>query len=295
MLNNISVLSWDDDVLSDNYDNPETYSSNGVEIHHTRILYFSGESLASSQRRSNQGNDDSVLQSTWEAIRERKTFDTTVEKTAQMLFMGILNIGSNEMSKAMAGTESFAQERTTLIAKARGIFNMIVLGGDESYTVASHSVGGISDLDKATMTSLTIASGMPEQLFVGTAPGGLNADGESHRSLWNNTVSDHQQDKYKNNLMWLYEIAGFSGFDIVFAPLDELTETQLAALHEKRIKAATEAVKWDLVTPNEARVVITSGGSISDVDGSNPIDKTVGAAFSSEAESDYQAALDNMK
>lgn len=216
--------------------------SSSTPVHASRVLHFRGAKLPPQLRLRNRGIDDSILQAPWDQFRNREVSDHAMADVANELRIAKLKL--NDMADvAVSDRAEYFDTRMHQIAKHKSFLNMLLLGPNEEYLHEQGTVSGMGELDDITRKSLQAVTGMPEQVLMGSAPSGLNTDGESHRALWANVIAAYQRMRYKQLLVALYDImfaAQNSTFDldaigswkVEFEPLDELTEQGKANLRK---------------------------------------------------------------
>jgi len=260
-LQNLVVLDWseatpesiDSDPRSDTFGRPLRYYVNpraggasytgGQIVHASRMIYFGGAILPPKLRAENNGVDDSVLQSVWDQIRNKTANDRGLAAISGEMKTSVLNM-EQLADLELSDQAEYFDIRMRQLARQKSSLNMVLLGKGETYTNAAGTVSGMGELDDKLRQAMQAVTGMPEQLWIGNAPGGLSTDGESHRNLWANVISSYQTNKYDPSLRKLYEVmfAADSGpwggtapeeWMIQFKPLDELTEHGKADLQLK--------------------------------------------------------------
>jgi phage-related protein (TIGR01555 family) len=147
-------------------------------------------------------------------------------------------------NKAVGDQAALFNARMRLMAQSLGMLNMAVLGAGEEYETNDGSVAGFGDLDDAAKEALAAVTGIPLTRWFGLAPGGLNADGESQRGMWNDVVSASQEYFLRPPLTRLYRVvyAAKEGptrgaipksFKVEFCPLEEPTRKEIADYRHK--------------------------------------------------------------
>ena len=223
----------------------------GQQVHHSRILVFPGRRLPSSIRYSNRGIDDSVLESVWDAIRNKTSVDQAAASICQELKLNVMKIEGLANMSTSDQADTF-EMRMKVLARTKSLLNMVLMGEGETFESLATPMSGFDQLDANAKEALSAATGMPITLLFGEAPSGLNTDGESHRTLWGNVVAGVQHGVLRDPLTQLYTVlyAAKDGptkgeapasWNVEFLPLDELTETEQAAL--EKTHAETDAIR----------------------------------------------------
>ena len=266
-LQNLVVLDWsevtpigfDTSPRSTTYRQPKVYNVSpgaggwvdpgaksalvsGATVHASRMVYFHGAKLPPQQRYQNQGLDDSIQQSVWDQLRNTSTLDHSLAALAAELRITVLRM--RDLSDVQVSDEAdYFDYRMRELAKHRSVLNTVLLAEGEEYQHHPGTVTGMAELVGTTRQSLQAVTGMPEQLWIGNAPGGLSTDGESHRNLWANVIGAYQATKLLPLLEQIYAVifaakAGPwggkapAGWRIAFRALDELTTQGEATLRK---------------------------------------------------------------
>lgn len=255
----VTPIEVDNDIGSPTFGRPLRYriSANvggrygsGLEVHASRLLYFWGSRLPRQDRLWNYGVDDSVLQSVWDQMRNTATLSHSIAAIVAEMRISVLKM--RDLSDVQVADEAaYFDYRMRELAKHKSVVNTVLLGDGEEYQHVSGTVAGMAELKATTQQDLQAVTGMPEQVWLGSAPGGLNTDGDSHRQLWANVISSYQTVKLEPILVPFYRVlfaaqegpwkgVAPDGWALKFNPLDELTENGVADLRKK--VAETDAI-----------------------------------------------------
>ncbi len=239
-----SPLRWDSDPHSSNFRRPELWSISpnsgsqspltGKSVHWSRCLYVAGTWLPARMRIANQGRDQSVLQAAWEAIRNLTTIDQSGAIHSQELSIPVLKLADLEAHSASEQAAAF-NLRMAALAAGKSSLNMILLGTGDDYSHREVSLAGFDKIALRAKEAICAAVEMPMVVLFGEAPGGLNADGASHRTLWDRVIAGYQQEILTPVLERLYKLLYRQqegptngvvppAWEIIYHPLDELSE-----------------------------------------------------------------------
>ncbi len=196
------ALIWDGDPRSSNFRRPLIWQISpqsgtinaytGTQVHWTRILYVPGEPLTPRLRTYNRGMDYSIVQAAWDAVRNLTTVDQAGATHSQELSVPVLKIGDMRAQSAAEQQQSMSI-RMSLLARSRSLLNMILIGPEENYEHREVSLGGFDKVAERAKEAVACAFKMPIIVLFGEAPGGLNTDGASHRTLWDRVIAAEQQ------------------------------------------------------------------------------------------------------
>lgn len=291
----ISKVENNTDVMSPNYGFPERYHIDGTVVHRDRLVIFDGDPLLPDADRyitptninRNDGMGESVLTPIYQdiirAVGTRQAAFQLVNRASETIVSGDFQSLSetNEGQSKLADLQSIADQlsifKVALLDKAPGE------GIDVSNLSASF--GSVPEILMSYLQVLSAGSDIPATRFLGQAPGGLNATGESDLENYYNNIEAQQKHRVRPALMKLLKIQGPSMFgdqwdmtnvDIEFRPLWNLSEEE-----ESRIRlndaqvlaqmAATErfsdqelmayAVKHGLIDEEEAEQEVSVDGA----------------------------------
>ncbi len=307
----VAVLRYESDPQNPDYQKPSLYwvttsfgglggrrgqGANTHEVHASRMVSFVGMELPPQEFLRNGGYNDSVVQSVWAAIRNRESMDHGIG--ALIAEMRITTLKMRELAGiGVDAEEEYHATRMRMIAMEKALLNMVMLGDGEEYTHHPGTVAGMGEASAIVQNALQAQTAMPEQVWLGNAPGGLSTDGESHRRLWANEVSSYQTDNYTPPLTEIYTVmfAASEGpwegvapenWQIEYNPLDELTQQGKAQLRKTAVDADAVEILSGVLDPQfVARGRHGPQGSFDDLP---PIEE---ATFESGPELDIGAIL----
>lgn len=264
----VSPATWETDVTVPGYGEPSMYqvlpqSQGGTAaglpsnlVHASRLLRFGGARLPRRLRAANGGHDDSVLQRPWDTIRR---FCETEQATARIVqsfeittlsIAGLSNIMQHEDGAALIDA------RMAMLAKGLSIINTYLLDADggEQLTKTSSSVAGLAEIRQGFAESVAKAARYPMTILFGSAPAGLNTDGESGIQTWHKSTRVYQEKDLAPEIEKLYRVlfrakegptGGVEpdGWRLEWLALDEPSEQTTAELRHK--VAETDAIYLD--------------------------------------------------
>lgn len=227
--------------------------------HESRVIQFRGAELSPSLRTSNSGFDDSVFQASWDPIRNLTSMEQVGATLAQELNIAVFKINSLQ-GRQLSDQAALFDARMTEIAIAKSVTRSVILELGEEYSNLGSNVSGFNELHEAAKTSYSAATGIPQVVAFGEAPGGLNTDGESHRNLMAQGTSAWQVARLEEPLTKLYRMLFWATtrgepetWKVEFLPLNEPTATEDATV--RATTASTDAVYITngVLTPDEVR------------------------------------------
>lgn len=250
----ISQVQYETDPFSPMYDTPRYYMINGQKVDVSRLLVFDGRPLFNSAsmnilqnfRFNPAGFGESVLIPVYDALVR---FAGTQEGAYHLVNMAsVLLVKCDKLLELQAsGAGDRALYALNKMAEQISIYRAGVLQGKD-LDVAQHSAtfGSVPELLQTFAQILAAGSDIPATRFLGQAPGGLNATGESDLENYYNNVASWQNTVLKPNEIKMYNILGVScfgrekwqsikpEFDIEYKPLWNLSETEQATVDNTR-------------------------------------------------------------
>lgn len=247
--NRINKAEFEQDALSPNYGRPSIYTINGHRVHRSRLLIFDGQPLAPNGLNDlvptgvvsrNDGFGESVLEAllddlTYATGTRQGAFNLVNSASIWLMKTDVLSLEETEPGKArLEELESMAQQvsmyRAAIMDNAEG----------SDLTTVSPSFGSVPELVITFLQVLSAGGDIPATRFLGQAPGGLNATGDSDLENYYNSIGADQNQRLRPQLIKLLGVLGPSvlgtSFDIrqiriTFAPL-----WNLSALDESTVR-----------------------------------------------------------
>lgn len=256
-------------------------------IHTSRVLHFRGRGRPPSLRHSTghvvagglsfggtRSPDDSALRAVWDEIRNLSQTMAGGATLAQELRESVLKIAG---LRAMATADQAAevQARLGLMAKAKSLLGMIVLGENDEYDNRSNPPTGFRELSSEAQSMLSAVTGIPLTILFGQAPAGLTSDDKAGRESWDNVVSD-EQGGIAPHLVRLYNAIfaateGVSGGTAPvsvrpkFRPLHEASEAEQAATYKTTTEADAILLDRGVVSAEQVAGRFTADGYQTDL------------------------------
>lgn len=232
-------------------------------VHASRLAVLIGDPLTPSDQ-SNSRLGYPLADRWWDAIRDMGSVSASGARAAQELSVGIFKVGT--LAAKQTGTEATSFiERMALMALGKSIAQAVVLNGDEEYRRESIPAAGFDSFSDTAREMLSLVTGYPEQLLFGTAPGGLNTDGDSWWRAWTNVVAAYQLRRYMDPIRWicriLYAEAGGepAKWEVSFNPLGALDSKSRAEVRLLTAQADAIEIANTVLLPEEVRERYSSG------------------------------------
>lgn len=264
-----SALEYDGDVRSANYRNVKYWSlspartpisgrSDLGKVHYSRVVYLPGNRLPPSLRLQNGGYDESVLQSVWDKARNLEVVDQAGAILSQEIKIDVLKVAGLS-SIAVGDQAEYFDTRMKLIAKQKSLLGILILGDDEEFSTRSANISGYASLHDRAKEAFASVCDTPQTVMYGSAPSGLNTDGDSSRKNFDKAIARYQMMTMYRPLKKVYTLCyaakkgAFKGvipesFRIAFESLECLTVKERAEL--EKIHADTDGIRveWGFVT-----------------------------------------------
>lgn len=280
-ISRISRVSWDTNPLSEGYMRPDTFLVNGQELHVSRSLVWDGEPLfdpydfALTNFRSNlAGFGPSKLAPIWDdiikAVGTRQAAYQLIQVNNAILIavndlqdLGSTNPGQANLNALKDVANQLSVYRAAMIDKEKA-----------TITQSAASFGSVPELIITFIQILSAASDIPATRFLGQAPGGLNATGESDLENYYNVIDAFQQQRIAPALKRVYDIVGFQLYprlwakervklNFHFPPLWNASELEQAQTASAEIDNVLKLHEQGLITPEKVIEELNSKGALS--------------------------------
>jgi phage-related protein (TIGR01555 family) len=206
------------DPFDPNYDKVNEMLVQGVRTHESRMCVLDGEALFGRNtqlllqnfRFNPNGFGESIL---------APLYDTLVQVTgtrqgayhlvnlASCLVVGVKSL------RALTATSNKAEDKIKEIVNMLSIYRGEVVDGDDvEFKPYNASFGSVPELVMTFMQFLSAGSDIPATRFLGQAPGGLNATGESDLENYYNNIASWQQRRLKPIQLRLFNWLGYNEF-----------------------------------------------------------------------------------
>lgn len=263
----LNPIEYDGDANSPRYGLPAMYSvapqSPAVgnvlvpRVHYSRLIYLDGNSVSRATRLGQNGFGDSVLESCWDQIRHVSEHGAAGAVLGQEQHVNVLKM-ANLAAMSMGDAASALLERIRALSAGKSLLNMIVLGAGEEYQVHPANASGFAEIGRSSKEDLSATSRVPMPLMFGVSPGGLNSDGKSWQTAWNENVAAYQTKKVRPALLAIYRPLakqvglGPTGWDVAFKALDQPGELDRSQI--ELYQAQSDQVKIDSCVLDAAEV-----------------------------------------
>ena len=215
-------------------------------VHYSRVIEIKGIEIPSSEASLIPMEFRYWGLSVFQRVQDRlKELGSSFSSLANLL--NELTIGKykyKDLAQIMASDEGgeLVQKRLQAMDLMKSVFHSVLLDTDESFERDTLSFGGVSDVMYQFMMMTSAATGYPMTKLFGISPGGLNSTGDADMYQYYDMVKARQESDLLPILDRLIKIISewqrIPEPEIVFNPLEQMTEKEQAELEEK--KANTE-------------------------------------------------------
>jgi phage-related protein (TIGR01555 family) len=203
------------DPRSAKFGEPEYYTIRTVgdrgptwsqRVHESRVISFPGARTSRQKKAQNSGWDDSIIQKTFDVIRDYNAVHSSSAQLAQDFAQAVYKIkGLADMLSA--DDDEDVLKRLAFLDLARSVARAIPLDAEsEEFERKTTPVTGLPDLIDRQTQRLSLALGIPVSRLIGTSPGGLNNTGENEQRNLNNAVRAMQATVIRPRLSWIIDL-----------------------------------------------------------------------------------------
>lgn len=280
----VNKIEIDNDVLSPNYGHPHIYYVNGQAVHRSRLLIFDADPLLPvadpTVTRFNLNRNDgfgvSVLLPIYDdlmrATGSRQAAFHLINLASVMIMSGdfqslLETKRGNDMAGHLQGIlDQVSIYRAAMLPKTPG--STFELGQ------LSSSFGSVPELLMSFLQVLSAASDIPATRFIGQAPGGLNATGESDLENYYNMIAAKQEHRLKPQVHKFLQLIGRSTFGrdfnddnliIDFPKLWNMSELEESQVNTNETNAIVSMVQNGIISSEEAVEQLKSKGILDEM------------------------------
>lgn len=212
----LSRVDWDNDPFKAGYDRCEGLRINGQQVAYNRMIVFDGDPLigyANNSLLANQGYNpcgfgESKITSLYDLLIHN--FGTQ-QAAYHLVNLSSVLLMSVENLRSLQATGSPALDKMNEIVEQLSIYRGAVLDGkDAKIEQHSASFGSVPELVLTFCQLLSAASDIPATRFLGQAPSGLNATGESDTRNYYDMIDSMRNIKIANAERQIIDFIGAS-------------------------------------------------------------------------------------
>lgn len=220
-------------------------------IHYSRVIELKGVEIPSSEASlipmEYRYWGLSVFQRIQDRLKELGSSFSSLANLLDELTIGKYKCKDLAMIMASEDGGERVQKRLQAMDMMKSVFHSVLLDTDEAFERDTLSFGGVSDVLYQFMMMTSAATGYPMTKLFGISPGGMNSTGDADMYQYYDMVKAKQESDLMPILDRLVKIISewqrIPEPEIVFNPLEQMTEKEQAELEEK--KANTEYRKME--------------------------------------------------
>jgi hypothetical protein len=159
----------------------------GAVVHESRCLVWPGQPTTEDRRRVLNGWEDSVIQRTYEALRQIGENYSASSMLLGRISQAIYKI--RDFYAMIAGNrEDVLRRRMDIIEQSRSRSRAILLDTEESFENVSQPMSGVENVIDRSILRLASAARIPVSVLMGQSPQGMNASAEGDLEIWADEV-----------------------------------------------------------------------------------------------------------
>lgn len=266
-----------------NFGKPTYYNcimdSGNVNVHHSRILRFTGRELPQWEVQVELYWGMSEVEIIFDELRKRDYSSWNI--VSLLTRAQILSIEEPQLAGLMSGANGGNQAYTNFanrmesISKLLNNQGLLVLGKDGKLQQTTYGFGGISDVYHEFMKDLAASCEIPYEIIFGRESG-LGSNSEGSLQLYDNLIAEKRMSEADPSMDKLIPVVCQSTFGFVpdeldhsWSPFRSLSEEQRNNLARGTTDSVVTAFNSDLVTKKEARQILkrasSTNGMFSDI------------------------------
>ena len=231
-----------------------TFGSNPMWVHESRVLRFDGGRLPLYQRNLRLGWGAKRFESIKEEIERYCNGNEYALQALTRLSQDVLKLDGLTNILATEGGDVAVQKRMQMIDMVRSMMNSIAIDGTDEYDRKGLSLTGIKEIIEQFEIALCSCTGIPATKLFGRSPAGMNATGKADLENYYNMVANIQKNKVKPNLVRLIEMIGACSeyniklpdvWHVEFEPLWSMSKAEKADV--EKTKADAQRAKADSI------------------------------------------------
>lgn len=226
------------------------------KIHYSRVIRLEGVELPYWQRIAENGWGQSVLERLWDRL---VAFDSTTQGAAQLVYKAHLRTYKVEKLRDLiaVGGKAFEAllQQIQMIRQYQSNEGMTLMDSTDTFEAHQYSFSGLSDLMLQFGQQLSGALQIPLVRLFGQSPAGLNSSGESDLRTYYDNIAQQQDTCLRTGMATVLDVLCRSelgrplpeGFDFLFRPLWQLSDTEKAEIAGKVTTAVGDAYESQII------------------------------------------------
>lgn len=234
-----------EDISDPDYGYPKYYTvtdpagGGSVNIHHSRVIRFTGNTLPFWEEIAEMQWGASVVESIFDELRKR---DNVSWNIAQLTFMANIRVlKMQDLGQLLAATDNESQAELLRTLEAQNMLlnnmGMQVMDAADGLETHQYTFGGLADCYQQFIMDISGAAEIPVTRLFGRSPSGLNATGESDLQNYYDMIAEKQESYLRpilNKVLPPFIISTLGSlpddFDFEFDPVAEPSDKERADL-----------------------------------------------------------------
>lgn len=185
-----------------------TFGSNPMWVHESRVLRFDGGRLPLYQRNLRLGWGAKRFESIKDEIDRWCNGNEYALQALTRLSQDVVKLDGLTNILATEGGDVAVQKRMQMIDMVRSMMNSIAIDGADEYDRKGLSLSGIKELLEQFEIAICGITGIPATKLFGRSPAGMNSTGKADLENYYNMIEKIQTNKVRPNLVRLVEMLG---------------------------------------------------------------------------------------
>ena len=249
-----------------------TFGSNPMWVHESRVLRFDGGRLPLYQRNLRLGWGAKRFESIKEEIERYCNGNEYALQALTRLSQDVLQLDGLTNILATEGGDALVQKRMQMVDMVRSMMNSLAIDTTDKYDRKGLSLSGIKELLEQFQISICACTGIPATKLFGRSPAGMNATGKADLENYYNMIEGIQKNKVKPNLVRLIEMIGACRdyniklpdvWHIEFEPLWSMSKAEKADIEntqadaqKKKADSIVSLINAQVLDATEARATL---------------------------------------
>lgn len=250
-------IEWD--IMSPYFGQPQDYTrqvpgTTGMKLHPSRVIRFIGAEIPDIN--ASQGWGDSILQIVADAVISTGTVFQSMTSLIQEAKVDVVKIPELSLRISNTDYESKLKTRFAMAAVMKSIYSVLLIDKEEEWSRVNQTFTGMPEIMQEFLAMVCGAADIPATRFLGQAPKGLTATGESDIRNHYDRVGTEQKITITPALSPLDTILQISAFGTApegmfynWNPLWQMTEAEKAEIAVKQASVMTADVNAALMDP----------------------------------------------
>lgn len=186
------------DVTSPWYGTPKVYTlqtgtGGQVIVHPSRLVRFIGAPLPNVETTVATTWGDSILDAASRALKDAEATAANVSEMTHEAKLDVIKIPNLTAMAADPDYEARLQKRVSTSMMIKGLYNALIIDGDEDYQQKEITFATLPDVMDRFMQIAAGAADIPVTRLLGQSPAGMNATGESDLRNYYDRISAGQE------------------------------------------------------------------------------------------------------